>query len=118
MPPIPSLPLFPTASLPELVWLASALAGVAVTLMAWRQARSWPTRTKNMIRLASNGLFLVVGVMAVATPPVANPTWLSVLTPLAIAWATVGMTLIAVIDQQSSQEDWSRPATEDTHGND
>lgn len=117
MPPIPSLPQFPTASLPELIWLASALTGAVLTLKVWRHARSWPTRSKNLIRLTSNGLFLVVGLLAVATPPVANPTWLSVLTPLAIAWAAVGMTFIAMIDQQSSHEDWSRPV-EATHDND
>jgi hypothetical protein len=101
---IPSVPFFPNASLPELVWLASSLTGAILTLMAWRKARAWQARMKNALRLASNVLFVVVGMMAMSTPPALNPTWLSVLTPMAIAAASVGMTFIAVIDEQTTAE--------------
>ena len=106
---IPSIPYIPNASLPELVWLASSLTGAILTLMAWRKARAWPARAKNALRLASNLLFVVVGLMAMSTPPAANPSWLSVLTPLAIAVASVGMTFIAVIDEQTTGEDRRHP---------
>lgn len=101
---IPSIPAFPNASLPELVWVVCSLVSM---LLAIKQGRLEDghsrTKLKNGIRFASALTLLGVGLMAMTTPPPASPTWLSVFTPLAISLATAGMATLSLIDEQRTE---------------
>lgn len=97
---LPSLPFAASASLPELIWVLASLIGSYMAASAWLCADQPRTRLKNVVRTAASGMFLLVGVIAVFTPPPVSPTWLSVLTPMAIAFGVTAMALLSVIDEQ------------------
>lgn len=103
MPWLPSLPFLPTVSLPELVWLTSALAACILAVRSYRLAGDSRTRLKNMVRFTSSAVCCLTGFLAAMTPPPAIPTFLSVLTPMAIAFACAGMALVSVIDVQAEE---------------
>jgi hypothetical protein len=107
--PIPSLPFFPSASLPELVWVTTALVAILASVHAWRRISEPSTRLKNAIRAVGSVPLLVTGIMAMLNPPQPTPTLLSLLTPMAIAFTCMGMALICVIDEQQAD-----PATRAT----
>lgn len=98
---IPSLPFLPSASLPELVWVLASLIGTWLAARAWWAAGQPRSRLKNGIRMLASGVFLVDGVIAMLNGPAQNPTWLSVLTPMAITFGVVSMALLSVIDEQA-----------------
>lgn len=102
MPPIPSLPFLPSASLPEVLWVTASLIGLWVAASAWFSGRNPRAYLKNGIRAVVSLVFLADGVAAMLTPPVANPTWLSVITPMTCAFAAFSMALLSVIDEQTN----------------
>lgn len=106
---LPSVPGAPTLSLPELVWLLGALAGCLLAARAYHLAGQSRVRLKNAIRLTSSAACLMTGVLSALTPPPVSPTMLSVLVPITIAFACLGMALVSVIDVQA--EDEGRPLT-------
>lgn len=100
---IPSLPFLPSASLPELVWVLASLFGTCLAASAWLKDARPRLRLKNGIRMVGSGLFLATGVAAMFNPPAANPSWLSVLTPMVISFGVFGMALLSVIDEQAKE---------------
>ena len=88
-------------SLPEVVWVVSAFIGTWVATQGWHLATMPRDRLKNGIRIAGSGMLLLNGLLAAFTPPAVNPTWLSVFTPMAIAFSASGMALLSVIDKQA-----------------
>jgi hypothetical protein len=99
--PPPSLPYLPSVSLPEVVWVAASAIAMAMAMRAWAR---WPqprARLKNLLRTIASAAALGCGLISAATPPATNPTWLSVITPMTIAFVTVAMALLSVIDEQA-----------------
>lgn len=81
----------------------ASLFGLLVTVRAWGHPSSHGVHLKCSIRALVSGLLLVCGVASAFTPPPANPTWLSIFTPITIAIAVVAMALLSVIDEQSKE---------------
>lgn len=100
---IPSLPFLPSASLPEVVWVTVSLIGTVVSIQAWLNDTKPRARLKNGIRSVTSGAFCLTGLGAMFNPPPANPTWLSVLTPIVIAFGVFSMSLLSVIDEQAKE---------------
>jgi hypothetical protein len=92
-------------SVPELVWVLSAFIGTCIALSSFRGATGPQIRLKNGIRTTCSGLLLINGLASSFNPPPANPTWLSVFTPIVIALAVSGMALLSVIDEQSQHHE-------------
>lgn len=103
MPWLPSLPFFPTTSLPEVVWLGSALAACILAVRSYRLSSDSRTRLKNGVRFTSGAVCCLTGFLAALSPPPLIPTFLSLLTPITIAFACAGMALVSVIDVQAEE---------------
>lgn len=100
---IPSLPFLPTASLPEVVWVAVSLIGTWVSLRAWARDTQPRIKLKNAVRAIASGVFMANGVAAMFTRPPETPTWLSVLTPMVFSFGAFSMALLSVIDEQAKE---------------
>lgn len=100
---LPSLPFFPTTSLPEVVWLGCALAACVLAVRSYRLSSDSRTRLKNGVRFTSGAACGLTGVLAAMSPPPVTPTFLSVLTPVTIAFTCAGMALVSVIDVQAEE---------------
>lgn len=101
---IPSLPWFPDASVPEIVWATASLIGTWLAVLSWRRSSDHTIRLKCALRAVSCALFLLTGLLSLWTPPVPTPTLLSVTAPIAIAVGATVMALLSVIDTQTVRE--------------
>lgn len=89
-----------TISLLEVMWVLAAAIGTYLSVRAWWRATRPRTKLKSTIRTVACAVLMADGCIAMATPPPATPTWLSVMNPIAVTIGVTAMALLTVVDVQ------------------